>query len=149
MRRVLRFVWAARKHGHAYIDIDGCLLHRMPIPAHVPPDQALDYWMTNLCKTRVIRSRLVLLYLLRALGVKLHVWTNRSAHHEPVTRLSLGRHYRLFSDLFYCGGHKRLVQRRGPCMDDEERNLGGHPADLLVKAPPHARDLMSLWTPPE
>ena len=147
--KLLRFFIAALKHRHVHVDMDGCLVHRMPIPAHVPPEQALDYWMQHLCATKVIKSRLALLYFLRAIGVQLHVWTNRSPQHEPATRQALGRHYTLFTTHHYGAGQKKHLPRLGPCIDDEERNIGAHPGDLLVKAPPHGRDLMSLWTPPE
>lgn len=147
--KLLRFLIMAFRTKNAYIDMDGCLLHRMPIPAHVTPAEALDYWMANLCETRLIKRRLVLLYVLRAMGVQLHLWTNRSPQHEPVTRGSFGRHYRLFSSHHYGAGQKRHHPRCGPCMDDEEKNVGAYPGDLLVKAPPHGRDLLTLWTPPE
>lgn len=147
---LLRFLIMAHQTKNAYIDMDGCLLHRMPIPAHVPPEQALEYWMANLCATRVIKRRLVLLYVLRAMGVRLHVWTNRSPQHEAVTRQSFGRHYyRLFATTHYGAGQKRHYPRCGPCMDDEAKNVGAYPGDLLVKAPPHGRDLLTLWTPPD
>lgn len=147
--RLIRFLIAAITYGNVYVDMDGCLLHRMPIPPHVPPSEALDYWMANLCQTRLIKRRLALLYVLRAMGVKLHVWTNRSPQHEAVTRDSFGKHYRLFSSHHYGAGKKRQYPRCGPCIDDEEKNVGAYPGDLLVKAPPHGRDLLTLWTPPE
>lgn len=147
--RLLKFIVAARRHGHAYIDIDGCVLHKMPIPAHVPPEQALDYWMENLCETKVILHRLAFLYLLKAIGVKLHLWTNRSPQHEPVTRNSFGRHYRLFASHHYGAGQKKHLARLGPCIDDEQRNIGTVFDDLLVKPSRCRRDLMSLWRPSE
>lgn len=145
--RAIQFVLSARKHGHAYIDMDGCLLHKMPIPAHVPPEQALDYWMANLCKTDVVLHRLALVYLLKALGVQVHLWTNRSPEHESVTRASLGRHYALFSSYHYGAGSKRQVTRLGPCMDDEERNIGTVFKDWRCAPTRCKRDLMSVWQP--
>lgn len=147
--RLLKFIRAARKHGHAYVDMDGCLLHKMPIPAHVPPEQALAYWMENLCATKVVLHRLVLLYLLRALGVRVHLWTNRSPEHEPVTRASLGRHYELFASHHYGAGRKRQLTRLGPCMDDEARNIGTVFDDWQVTPTRCRRDLLSLWKPNE
>lgn len=144
-----RFFRDALSTGHVYVDIDGCLLHKMPIPDYVPPNRALDYWMRNLCVTKVIWKRLVLLYFLRLLGVRLHLWTNRSPQHEPVTRRSLGRHYRMFTSHGYWAGQKRHYYRRGPCIDDELRNIGTQYADLLVAPPKCRRDLLSLWKPAE
>lgn len=146
---LLKFIRNARQCGHAYIDMDGCLLHKMPIPSHVLPDQALDYWMANLCATRVVRHRLALLYVLKLLGVQLHLWTNRSPEHEPVTRASFGRHYAVFVDHHYGAGKKRKVQRLGPCIDDEERNVGTDFQDLLVSPTRCKRDLLSIWRPKE
>lgn len=144
---MLKFVLAAHRHGHAYIDMDGCMLHKMPIPEHVPAEQALAYWMANLCPTRLVMHRLVLIYILRAMGVQVHLWTNRSPQHAQVTQQSFGRHYRLFASHHYGAGYKRHLQRQGPCMDDEERNIGDFDGDWQVKPVRCRRDLLSLWTP--
>ena len=148
MSSLLDFVLEARRCGNAYVDMDGCLLHKMPIPPHIAPECALDYWMANLSPTRVVWTRLAFLYLLKAVGVKLHLWTNRSPQHEAVTRVSLGRHYAMFSTHHYGAGQKRDVVRQGPCMDDEERNIGADFCDLLVRPTRCRRDLLSLWQPP-
>ena len=147
--KLLRFLSDARRYGNAYIDIDGCLLHKMPIPEHVPASEALDYWMANLCATKVVWRRLLLLYFLKLLGVRLHLWTNRSPQHEAVTRASFGRHYALFDTYHYGAGTKKHLQRFGPCMDDEARNIGTMFNDMLVKPTRCGRDLLSLWRPRE
>lgn len=146
---MLRFILAAYKSGHAYIDMDGCLLHKMPIPSHVPAEQALNYWMVNLCPTRVVLHRLAFVYFLKALGVQVHLWTNRSPEHEQVTRESFGWHYGLFASYHYGAGYKRHVRRQGPCMDDEDRNVGDVDGDWQVTPVRCDRDLLSLWTPSE
>jgi hypothetical protein len=148
MKRLVLFVLDACRRGHVYVDMDGCLLHKMPIPGHIPPEGALDYWMKNLGPTGVVKRRLAFLYFLKILGVELHLWTNRSPQHELVTRASLGRHYAMFASCHYGAGKKREVQRLGPCIDDEERNVGSDFHDLLVSPTRCERDLLGLWTPP-
>lgn len=133
MRQLLHFIRSARRYGHAYIDLDGCLLQRMPMPGGMTPDEALAYWMANLCVTPIVWRRLALLYVLRLLGVRLHVWTNRSPQHGEVTRAALGRHIRLFHSTLLCGGHKLRVVRMGPCMDDQRKYVGHVAGDYLVK----------------
>ena len=131
--RLLKFIANAHKHGHAYIDMDGCLLRRMLVPSSVLPSQALDWWMKNLSATAIVKRRLILLYVLKLLGVQLHIWTNRSPQHEALTRKAFGRHIWLFSSMSFAAGKKRALPRLGPCIDDEESNIGTLFYDLLVR----------------
>lgn len=132
-RATLRFLLRAICCRAAYIDMDGCLLQRMRVPEAVPSEQRLAYWTENLCVTPVVRRRLALLYVLRLLGVRLHVWTNRSAQHRDVTWAALGAHRRLFSGAYFLSGTKGEMTRTGPCMDDQEKYVGAVPGDLLVE----------------
>lgn len=129
---MLRFFLSAVRCRCAYIDLDGCLLERLVIPKSVPKEEALEYWKANLCPTRIIRHRLLLLYVLRSCGVRLIVWTNRAPYHDKVTRAALGRHAGLFSGWLYMEGNKHRVFRCGPCMDDDAKFIGKAFADLLV-----------------
>lgn len=115
--------------------MDGCLLHRYRCPPELKlrGDAALEWWMANLAPTPIVYQRLVLLYILRLLGVKLAIWTNRQPYHEKVTREALGRHMWLFSFQFYCGGEKNLHGLWGPCMDDQKKYLVGKGFNLLVE----------------
>lgn len=118
----LKFVLSAVWYGHAYIDMDGCLLHRFRCPPGSYGEFALQWWMDNLRPTPIVYPRLVLLYVLRALGVRLHIWTNRSPQHKPVTRTALGRHVWLFDTQVYGAGQKAgAVLLLGPVMDDQPK----------------------------
>lgn len=129
---MIRFILCALWYRVAYIDLDGCLLHRLSVPAEVPRGQALQWWMDNLCPTPIVRKRLALLYFLRRCGVRLYIWTNRSPRHEQLTRDALGEHGKLFSGAHFLAGHKNKIPRIGPCMDDQDNNVGGHRGDVLV-----------------
>jgi len=131
-KNLLRFILCAWRSGHAYIDMDGCLLEKMPMPSGMPKPDALAYWVANLKPTPIVRQRLWVLYLLKGLGVRLYAWTNRWPAHEAVTRQALGRHARLFSAMYYLAGHKETTPRHGPCMDDDARYVGAVCGDLLV-----------------
>ena len=130
--KTLLFILHAVRSGHAYIDMDGCLLRRMPVPAWVPPEEALDWWIANLTPTPIVKRRLALLYLLRFCRVRLYIWTNRGGRHHPVTALALGWHLWLFEDWLYMDGQKHRIPRRGPCMDDQAKYVCER-GDLLVK----------------
>lgn len=137
MKNTIKFVLAALDAGVAYIDCDGCLLKKFPVPEHLKgrPVLALLWWTTNLQPTPVIWHRLLLLYLLRLFGVRLILWTNRSAHHRTVTAHALGKHMRLFSECRFLGGAKIKQGLDGPVMDDDEKFLAcGRGPGLLVKS---------------
>jgi hypothetical protein len=131
--RLLRFIVSAWLHRHAYIDLDGCLLRKMPMPGGMTMDEALVYWVANLRPMPIVRRRLVLCYVLRLLGVRLYVWTNRPLEHEPITLAALGLHAWLFSAMYHLEGHKQELRRFGPCMDDQAKYVGNQFADLLVQ----------------
>lgn len=134
---VLRFILSAIYMRCAYIDLDGCLLQRFRCPPDIRkygPNVVLEWWTANLKPTPIVIRRLILLYILRACGVDLYIWTNRSPQHERVTRQALGRHMWLFSSWFYLSGGKDKFRLWGPCMDDQEKYLRcgiGH--SLLVE----------------
>lgn len=94
----------------------------------------LLWWRENLTVRPIIKRRLPLLYLLRFLGVKLHIWTNRDHEkHFEVTRASLGRHAWLFKTWEFYDGTKIQSRMPGPVMDDQEAYLAcGTGASLLV-----------------
>lgn len=141
---MIRFILAAMHYRCAYIDLDGCLLKRMRCPPELRLSgiPALLWWRDNLTVRPIIYRRLILLYLLRALGVRLYVWTNRDRKmHDGVTRASLGKHVRLFEDFQYYDGTKIMPVRwssdgrlYGPVMDDQIKYLKrGHGRGYLVK----------------
>lgn len=132
--RVLRFAIASLRDGMAYIDCDGCILKRFPVPEAV--EDKLAWWIANLAPTPRITSRLVFLWALRRLGVTLVLWTDRSPQHEPVTVAALGPYAKLFQWMEFHGGVKKLNRRpQGPVMDDKPEyvalGLGG---GLLVES---------------
>lgn len=130
---VWKFIFAAVKAGRVYIDIDGTLLKRFPVPDEVY--SKLEWWKANLQPTPVIKRRLPLLYLLYILGVKLIVWTNRGPAHEGVTRKALGRHTNIFSIFQMYDGQKDKSFPGGPIMDDDPRYIRNfRPGDLLVES---------------
>lgn len=134
---MIRFILDALHYGCAYIDLDGCLLVRM----RCPRDQRLKgvefllWWRDNLTVRPLIKRRLPLLYLLRLLGVRLIVWTNRDfCMHWPVTVRSLGKHVRLFADYEFHDGTKIQTRVPGPVMDDQKAYLAcGKGRGYLVK----------------
>lgn len=139
------FAIDALRKGHAYIDVDGCILQAFPVPLEVPKPDRLSWWLFNLSPTPVIKRRLPLLYLLHACGCKLHLWINRSERHWNLTFMALGKHGKLFvgSTNFFMGGSKTDVPRWGPCMDDDPRYACG-PTDLRVKGIAALRTASSL-----
>lgn len=143
----LRFIWDAWLGGYAFIDMDGTILKKFRLPGGdeclvgdsrtlLNGMSALEWWKANLQPTAVIKRRLPLLYLLKALGVKLIVWTNRCPQHETVTRKALGVHARLFNHmLFYDGQKGKCNWLLGPVLDDDPKYLPcGTGRGLLVKS---------------
>jgi hypothetical protein len=123
--RILKFMASAVYYRCAYIDLDGCLLKRMRCPAelNLRGVYALLWWDKNLKPTPIIKSRLALLYVLRLLGIELHVWTNRAPYHETVTKQALGRHVWLFQHMHFLHGIKIETKVFGPIMDDQPAYL--------------------------
>lgn len=128
----LCFITRAVQCRSAYIDMDGCLLRAISIPAHIPPQDRLIWWLANIRTTTIVRRRLPLLYVLRAMGVRLYVWTNRPECLKAMTWSALGVHRWLFSGSYFMAGQKRYVPRAGPCIDDEARHVDFARGDLLV-----------------
>lgn len=132
--QLLMFVLSALRHQCAFIDLDGCLLHRMRVPDCIPRFDRLNWWTANLRPTPIVKRRLALLYFLRLLGVELFVWTNRGPEHDMVTRRALGRHVDLFEELLYGNGRKTEIIVWGPVMEDSIENIAwGRGHSLLVK----------------
>lgn len=123
MIRTLRFILSACYHCCAFIDLDGCLLERMPVPQCIPRFDRLNWWTANLRPTPIVKRRLFLLYVLRVFGVELYVWTNRGPEHDIVTRRALGRHVDIFEKFIYGNGRKTDIIVWGPVMDDQEEYL--------------------------
>lgn len=133
--RLIKFISTAFSAGVAYIDCDGCLLKKFPVPASVPTAYKLRWWKHNLEPTSVIRRRLPLLYFLRFFGVHLVLWTNRDWMHRDVTLQALGKHIELFSLLRFRSGSKIIDRLDGPVMDDDGIYLTcGKGAGLLVRS---------------
>lgn len=131
--RVIKFILTAWWLKYAYIDLDGCLLKRFRITRRPSEMEirhfgsyinwALDEWTRTLRPTPIVIRRLVLLYILKALGVRLFVWTNRPPQHERITHLALGKHVWLFDAFYHCAGAKDEMVLYGPVMDDQEKYL--------------------------
>ena len=133
MIKLLRFVASAFNARVAYIDCDGCVLKKFIVPSHVAPEAWLDWWQENLQPTPVIWRRLALLYLLRTLGVRLVLWTNRADRQREVTLQALGAHARLFESMIFCDGQKQHSVLDGPVMEDDSRYVSvGRGNNLLV-----------------
>lgn len=129
---LFRFIFDAFLYGVAYIDCDGTILRKMPVPDEV--QDKLSWWRVNLAPTPIIKKRLLLLYLLCLLDVDLILWTNRDPEHERVTRMALGKHARVFMEMRFYSGRKRVESSpSGPVMDDDEVNLIGKGYNLLVE----------------
>lgn len=129
------FICAAIKARRAYIDVDGTLVEGFKFPADGPTITRLtplEYWRYFLPALPLVKKRLPLLYLLRALGVKLILWTNRGDGERLVTLESLGGYVGLFTDLQFHNGTKR-APLDGPTMDDQIK-YACRPGDLLVES---------------
>lgn len=133
---VIRFIFDALRYRCAYIDLDGCILRRMRCPQNIGLKgiEFLLWWRENLAVCPLIKRRLPLLYLLRLLGVKLVMWTNRDFFmHGTVTFKSLGIHAKLFSEYKFYDGTKIESRVPGPVMDDQKAYLAcGKGRGLLV-----------------
>jgi len=134
--QLLKFISAAVTAGVAYIDCDGCVLKKFPVPKQLQGGPyALLWWKRNLEPTPVVKRRLPLLYFLHFMGVKLVLWTNREWGHSEITLKALGKHIRVFSLLRFRGGIKILDRLDGPVMDDDSAYLAcGAGCGLLVKS---------------
>lgn len=117
---MIKFIRDAFTAGVAYIDCDGCILKKFPVPEHIEGGFRLLWWNTNLEPTQLIWHRLLLLYFLRLFGVRLILWTNRGLQHWDVTITSLSKHIRLFDELHFRNGLKIEDRLNGPVMDDDE-----------------------------
>lgn len=137
MIAIFKFIFFAILARHAYIDLDGCLLKKFPVPKEIQGGlrSRLEWWNENLQPTEIVKSRLVICYLLRLFGVKLFIWSNRGIRHTEVTKKSLGLHSKIFSVAYYYEGNKNLSRfREGPCMDDDVNFIGSNKGDLLVES---------------
>jgi hypothetical protein len=134
---VLRFLFSAYRAGVAYIDVDGCVLKKFPVPSYVPKHESLNWWKEHLKPTQVVFSRIVLCYVLSAIGVRLILWTNRRPTHRPITYLALRSHWKLFDwdEMYFCEGQKERVFLEGPVMDDDPKYVAlGVGYSLLVES---------------
>lgn len=134
---MIRFIIAAFTAGVVYVDCDGCVLRKFPVPKTVPGVFALLWWRTHLQPTKVIKRRLPMLYFLRLFGVRLVLWTNRMHRHRGVTIESLGTHAWLFDELRFRDGCKITDRLDGPVIDDDGIYLScGKGRGLLVSKVP-------------
>lgn len=135
---MIKFIRAAFSAGVAYIDCDGCILKKFPVPDYIQQGiWRLLWWRQNLQPTPVIWHRLPLLYFLRLFGVRLVLWTNRGMQHRSVTTASLGKHIRLFDEMRFRDGCKILDRLDGPVMDDDAAYFSCAPSShncLLVES---------------
>lgn len=126
MFALLKFICAAFDAGVVYVDCDGTLLKKFPVPEHIHKHNAalaLLWWSFNLEATPVIKRRLPLLYFLRLFGVRLVLWTNRGPQHRSITLKALGVHLFLFGATRFRNGCKVLDRLDGPVIEDDERYL--------------------------
>lgn len=133
--QMIRFIIAAFTAGVVYVDCDGCVLKKFPVPDLVPRVFALLWWRIHLQPTKIVKRRLPLLYFLRLYGVRLVLWTNRMPRHRELTIESLGAHAWLFDELRFRDGFKIQDRLDGPVMDDERIYLScGKGRGLLVSS---------------
>jgi hypothetical protein len=125
-----RFARSALRQGHAYIDFDGTLAYSVTVEgSFVPggPSDLLTAWKEKVHaagRGRLILPRLCFLLALRALGVRLHVWTNRGPEMRQVTQRTLGRWSTLFDSMEFHGGKKGdSIPAFGPVLDDEPKYI--------------------------
>lgn len=106
-----------------YVDVDGTILESMKIPSGVK--NAFVYWNENLSVTKIIWSRILILAVLKLLGSKLVIWTNRSIIHADVTFKSLGMTKNLFSEFYFYNGDKsKFYNKDMRLIDDDKKYLG-------------------------
>lgn len=132
MISAIRFLVSAVRCGVAYIDCDGTLVEKFPVPPGI--EVPLLWWSENLQPTARKRGPILLCRLLKAMGVRLILWTNRGWQHEVVTRRALGRHWYLFDEVQFRGGLKIQDRLDGPVMEDDARYfICSRYASLLVR----------------
>jgi len=117
--KVFDFIQSA-KNQIVYVDVDGTLLQSMRIPSDVTGNK-LNWWRENLKVTKPIFSRFVLCAVLKILGCKLIIWTNRFPEHRDVTLKGLGFAKILFSDFQFFGG-KKVYSPEMFVIDDAKYN---------------------------
>lgn len=80
------------------------------------------------------KSLLLKLYMLKACGFKLVIWTNRAPAQRAMTERNLGRHLSLFSDPIYGAGHKENDIPEGwiHVIDNEPGNLSAGTSSTLI-----------------
>lgn len=124
------------------VDIDGTLL-----------DGSHDNWFINMVKTigqeqavatyrkvtnkdnlTINETLMKQLYIAKAKGAKIVLWTNRGEAQRAMTEANLGEHMNLFSDSIYGAGKKTEMVSHNvyTVIDNEERNLVGA-RNILVK----------------
>lgn len=155
MKALFSFALAALRARNAYIDFDGTLAHSVQVAfspalyAGARPAQINQFWLESwqaeinrIGRGRLIYRRMLFLLMLRAFGVRLHLWTNRGAEVREATLRTLGRWVWLFTSLgFYGKEHidmpdktESAAEHLGPLMDDMEKYVRlGKPGSLLVR----------------
>jgi hypothetical protein len=103
-----------------YVDVDGTILRNLAIPESVPAKEKFFWWKENLGKSDIIFSRLVLCIILRMLGCKLVIWTNRGEEHRDVTMQSLGFAKYIFSNFEFHNGKKSKTYSADKIVIDDD-----------------------------
>lgn len=149
MKAYLLFALAALHARNAYIDFDGTLAHSVHVPAPTGADLGGDAWLqawqleiNRMGRGRLVYTRLLFLLVLRLLGVRLHLWTNRGPAVRDATLLTLGLWVRLFMTLGFYGQESNAMpdktasaaEHLGPLMDDMPKYVAlGKPGSMLVR----------------
>ena len=107
-----------------YVDVDGTLMRSFEIPENVEGNKFL-WWNENLAPTKILYTRIFLCAILRMLGSKLIIWTNRSNAHKGMTIKSLGLAKFLFSDFRFFEGEKKGTYNKNMFVIDDDKRYKG------------------------
>lgn len=117
------FTFARRALGRTvFVDMDGTILKAFEIPAYVTGNK-LMWWNQNLDVTDIILNRALYLVILKALGCKLVVWTNRPESKKDITIKALGIFSALFSEFQFHAG-KKVANADMFIIDDDKKFAG-------------------------
>lgn len=107
-----------------FVDVDGTILKSFKIPENVTGNK-LVYWNENLTKTSIIFSRIAICIILKIVGCKLVIFTDRGENHKNITIDALGIFKNLFSDFqFYAGKKHNFYNPEMFLIDDNKKFVG-------------------------
>jgi hypothetical protein len=110
-----------------YVDVDGTLLdsrldNEFASRYGNDSDSAVQWYDNNWCADLEVNWVLVVqLVIMRVIGCKLVLWTNRGSRQVAMTKANLGIVWFLFSDHLFYEGAKRHAQVQGLVIDNERK----------------------------